>query len=311
MKTADQTSSQRVPVLAGDRSARPADLSEVCRVIATTDGDPLLRFMRDVYTAGGSRPKDQLPAMRLAAELALVEASDDRVRLTDLGYLVGNVAKEYCNWIDHGRRMPPPRPNDAMVAGKDVLDLGCSFGRWLWEFQPLARSVVGVESQQAYIDLGGALARREGIPAPRLICGSAEELHRLVPELSCDFVFSRLVFNHVRIRPTLGHVVRTLRPGGTVWFQVERIKTPIDALLSGERRLRTRAFAAFGVANTLLCMATGRQAAVRMPGRMHSVHSPAYPTLGWWRRTLAAAGLRDFRVEEMSRYGATFSARRV
>jgi SAM-dependent methyltransferase len=268
--------------------------------------------MRDVYTAGGSQPSAQVSAApgRTATDLRLVVPAGDGVRLTDLGYLVGNVAKEYCNWIDHGRHMPPPFPPDSLVTGKDVVDIGCSFGRWLWKFQPLARSVVGVENQHAYIDLGGALAAREGVPAPRMLWGSAEDLGRLVPDASCDLVFSRLMFNHVRVRPTLSLVVRTLRPGGMLWLQVERIRMPLNMLVFGEKRLRTRAFAAFGLVNTLLCLATGKQAALTIPGRMHSVYSSVYPTIGWWRRSLAASGLNDVRVEDVAPYGATFSARR-
>jgi SAM-dependent methyltransferase len=109
--------------------------------------------------------------------------------LTAPGYLVGNIAKEYCNWLDNDRAMPPPRPSNELIADKDILDLGCSIGRWLWEFQPHAKSVTGLELRREYIEIGKALAEREKITPPPILHGCIEELDHIFSSESADFIF--------------------------------------------------------------------------------------------------------------------------
>lgn len=289
-------------------------IPEVCDALLQPDGEPLLRLLAAIYRGDSFDALLQSTdprILRLASSLQLVEQSDHSLELTDPGYLVGNVAKEFCNWLDSGRRMPPPRPPDDLLVGRDLLDLGCSFGRWLWEFQSVARSVVGVEMQPEYLELGRALAQRTGITPPKIHCGSAEELERFIAPSSLDFVFSRLMFNHVRIKSTLRKVAATLRKGGIFWLQVETLSLAINNFLRGERRLRSKLFAAFGVVNSLVCLATGRQLSLKAGGRMHSVHRPAYPTLGWWKSALSKIGLRDFQLIEHRERFMAFWARKA
>ena len=290
----------RTQTTSAEADSRPRDgiIQNVCRAIVEPGGEGLLKLLRDVYY-GADRDALAVRASEGSVEqcvqLSLLRERQGRLSLTRMGYLVGNLAKEYCNWIDHGRHMPPPRPPDSFVRGKDVLDLGCSFGRWLWEFQTAARSAVGLERQWEYIELGRALAHREGIVVPDIKNGAAEDLDRHIAPSSVDLVFSRLVFNHVDIRKTLRKVRETLRAGGTIWLQVESIAAPIRELTRGERRLRSRAFAGFALLNSAVCVTTGHQLALPVPGRMHELHRPAYPTVQWWKRALCAAGFDGFR----------------
>jgi SAM-dependent methyltransferase len=270
-----------------------------------------LRLMRSLYF-GDLEVARQAPAELVceAERAGLVRLSSSQIRLTDTGYLIGNVAKEYCNFLDNGRQMPPPKPPEELFCGKDVLDLGCSFGRWLWVFQQTARTATGIEMQPTYIELGAALSAREGHPAPRILLGSIEDVDRLVAPGSMDFVFSRLVFNHVAIRSTLAKTVTTLRPGAVLWLQVETIRFPLNSLVAGERRFRSKALAVFALANTAWCTATGHQVSLRSHGRMHSHHRTAYPLLSWWRSALEGAGLVDFEMVSHFDTHAAFCARK-
>ncbi|NLF32023.1 MAG: class I SAM-dependent methyltransferase [Planctomycetes bacterium] len=290
-------------------------VSETCEAIAGPQGRDLLQLMRKVYYGThhyGALPRDIRTRVEMAEGLGLLSRRGPWMSLTTAGYLVGNVAKEYCNWLDARRDMPPPRPGPQYIEGKDVVDVGCSYGRWLWSFQQTARSAVGIELQPEFIALGEALARLENVPVPRMLQGDAESVHQLLPSESADLVFSRLVFNAVTIDRALQSAATCLRPGGVLWLQVE----PFSHLLvllgrrRDWRRPRTLAHHALAVGNSLLYTAIGRQVQLRSPGRMHSVHRPAYPTVGRWRRAMEKAGLVDFRVEHDQRGLLALSARK-
>jgi SAM-dependent methyltransferase len=252
--------------------------------------------------------------LEMAQRASLVDGGGRTPRLTPRGYLVGNVAKEYCNWLDAGRTIPEQVPARELFAGKDVLDVGCSYGRWLWEFQKHgARSVTGIELQPEFTVLGRALARLEGLEPPSIAVGSVEALSDHFPDSSFDFVFSRLVLTHVPLRRALPPFVRVLRPGGTFWIQIESFLAGVvrigRELNSGT--LRGAAFAAFGVANAVLFSMLGTQVSVRSPGRrMHSKHQPVYPIAAAWRRALEQSGARDCRTEFRNHYSLVVTGTR-
>ncbi len=290
-------------------------VSETCEAIGGPRGRDLLQLLRKVYYGThhySALPGDLRPSVAVAEGLGLVSRRGPWMLLTTGGYLVGNVAKEYCNWLDAGRRMPPPRPRPHYVEGKDVVDVGCSYGRWLWSFQQTARSAVGLELQGEFIALGAALARLENVPAPRILHGDAESVHELVGIEAADLVFSRLVFNAVTIDKALQSAAACLRPGGVLWLQVEPFAHALWLLGRRRdwRRPKTVAHHAFALGNSVLYSAFGRQVHLRAAGRMHSVHRPAYPTVGRWRRALRKAGLVGFRIEHDEQGLLAFSARK-
>ncbi|GJM24578.1 MAG: hypothetical protein DHS20C16_09930 [Phycisphaerae bacterium] len=291
-----------------------ATLTEIREAILPPTGDVLLRFLRDAYYGQqGEHTTDAYPAeiALKARQLGLIGQGEKRHTLTNQGYIVGNVAKEYCNWVDHGRTMPTPKPPQSMIDGKDVLDLGCSFGRWLWEFQRTAKSVIGLELQPEYVELGSALAQCEGIEPPVIYNSGVEKLDEYVDPQSIDFVFSRLVFNHVDIHATLPKVANVLRVGGVLWVQVETFRSAFHRIFEGELRLRSRVLGAFAILNSIGCTLTGRQMKLSVKGRMHASHRVAYPTLGWWKRSLKKLGIEEFKVEEHANGNATFSAKKI
>jgi SAM-dependent methyltransferase len=290
-------------------------IQRVCELITGPQADSFLRLIQAIFLRREEKQNVTLPpdetAIRQAIDLGLVLPNGNNPQFTDQGFVVASVVKEYCRWLDFNRRMPPPRPPEAFYAGKDVLDLGCSFGRWIWEFQPVAKSVVGLEVQPEFLELGKALAQREGISAPKIILASAEDLRSHCPPNSFDFVFSRLVLNHVRIYSTLTQVAEVLRPDGILWLQIETFPRIMQRLFQREGRLRSKMFEGFAILNTLVCMATGRQISLHTRGRMFSTHKPAYPSLRWWRRTCSALGLRDFHLEHDAQGTAAFWVRKA
>lgn len=277
-------------------------LVAISDAIGGTDGWDLLRVMRVLYHGADDVSKlsdvtEKAEAVvRVATSLKLLRGYGAPLSLTDLGYLVGNVAREYCHWVDHGRSMPPPRPPEEFIRGKDILDLGCGCGRWLWEFQTVARSVVGLEMQPAFVELGRVLARRENVEAPDILLGSADRLDECFAGNSFDFVFCRLMANYNFITPLLRSVSRVIRPGGILWLQVESISNQFRKLLRPEsgRGLRSVGFSTFVILNSLVFMATSRQMCIRSQGRMVSEHKPAYPTKGAWKRAVLAADFSNW-----------------
>jgi len=269
-------------------------LAVVSELLLETQGFPLLQLLSEKLDRSQAARED--PDLARAAEaLGLLTPSTAGTALTDLGYILANVAKEYCHWVAQGRSMPSPRPPPALIHSKDVVDIGCGIGRWLWEFQTTARSVRGVELKPEYIEMGRLLALREGLSPPEIIQGSAEHIDRLLEPSSADLVFSRLVLNHVPIATTLSKVAAILRPGGVLWAQVESFRFGLSQCVRGEPRLRSRLLHAFGLVNSLFCM-SNHQLAVRTGGRHHDVHSTAYPSLSWWKRAVHRAHLIEWNV---------------
>lgn len=274
------------------------DFDRVLGVIRGPDGEAFLRGMRSVY-------RGELSDTSQAESLGLTKGSE----LTTTGYLVGNVAKEYINWVDAGRELPASRPPEALLAGREVVDLGCSFGRWLWYFERHARAAIGVERQPEYIALAEVLAFREGFSTPRIIEGSIDELDLLLEPASATLAFSRIVWNHLEIRAALAKTAAVLRKDGVLWLEVETFAFAWRSLFT-ERRVVSRIRAAFGVVNSGVCELTGRQLALRRKGRMHDVHRPAHPSQRWWLRAIADAGFSGVRCVAEARHSMVFMGTR-
>lgn len=281
-------------------------------------GENLCRLLREVYLAvenNGHYESDGSGEgsgvmLAWAQELGLIEPhKDGQFRLSAIGYQLGNVSKEYCNWIDEGRRLPQGVAVDD-VRDKRVLDVGCGFGRHLFAYAAAgARDVWGVEPQESYRQAGAILAERENFPAQTILPGTATELP--LGDEQFDLLVCRLVLTHVPdVRKALREYRRVLAPKGRVILVYPLFAGLCELLAGSVRRRNWRSVGWYGFAtlNTLCMQVTGRQLRIRKPGRMHSVHSPNFPTAGWVLRTLSACG---FQVEEphRNRQGdATFKA---
>lgn len=278
-------------------------MAEAYQTLASPTGDRhfVAEFMALATNRGRTPASDEREqaveaAISTAEELGLLKTGSGWPVMTPAGFLVGNVAKEYCYFVDNGRKLPSPRPPAELFAGKDVLDVGCSFGLWLWEFQRAARSTMGIEAQEEYAVLGRALSVREGLDNPNIVAGRAEGLKEMVKPQSFDFVFSRLVLNYVKIRPVVAMMVDALRPGGTLWIQVDPARLLPRGLFLRNMSWRQKGFLMLEVLNLPICSLTGHQLSVPSRGRMHARHQPANPPIWWWRNELRRNGLTDIRL---------------
>jgi len=284
-------------------------LERLCEVISAENGmDVLLLLARIRY----QRPRAEWgiclkhgldETLRLLKAIELIHDEGNAIRLTPLGYIVGNVARQYCNWRDSGRKVAHMHPPFELYEGKDVLDIGCSFGRWIWEFSKHARSAVGIELQEEFVAMGFILAELEGIKPPTIVTGSAEDLDTHFEPASFDFVYSRLVLTHVHLNSTLLQIGRLLRPGSTVWFHIASHRQGWNKLLRAVKHCSFReiGFESFGLLNSFLLKVFNTQLVIRSQRRMHSEHKRVYPTVSTWRRLLTSVGFVDVTVVNPSR----------
>ena len=258
------------------------------------------------------RDPEERPFIQRAVALDLLEArAPGRFRMTPIGYEIGNVAKEFANWMDTDRQLPEGVVA-AMLAGKRVLDVGCGFGRHLFGFHMRDATVVGIDFQHNYLRLSRVFAAQQGLTPPPVSRARAEALP--FQARSFDVVFCRLVINYVPdIDHTIGEFVRVLTPRGLLLLTVEPLEGPIRTLLTSKwiGNGNTIAFTLFGLLNTMIVELGGRQLMVRRSGRMHAQHSPAWPTARWISRRLAAHGFEPVTGEafRLNEYAGVYQGR--
>jgi len=269
---------------------------ELIEALTSQPGADFCRFLRQVYfeelqsghvaepSAGGAE------FAALAQSLGLLRTDRAATHLTGLGYEVSNVAKEYANWLDGGRKLPDGVP-PSILEGRRVLDVGCSFGRQMIAFAQHGAKVWGIDFQSTYLRLSSAFAQQQGLPRLNVGRARAEQLPFLSG--SFDVVFCRLVLNYVSdVDGTLAEFSRVLKPGGSLVLIIEPLAAPLRSLWTSKwiGNTRTIAFILFGLLNTVLVELGGRQLVLRRQGRMHAQHSPVWPTGRWLSRHLAASG---------------------
>ncbi|KPH01748.1 methylase [Pseudomonas sp. RIT-PI-q] len=103
------------------------------------------------------------------------------------------------------------------VDGKDVVQLGCNNGRESLSLFALgARSVVGVDQSEAFLDQARELAARSP-HAPQFI---EADIHHLPHELQGRFDVALITIGVLNWMPDIGeffrHVAQTLKPGGSL-----------------------------------------------------------------------------------------------
>lgn len=274
------------------------DLEQLLR---GNEGERFCFFLRDAYAEAkrvghvspGPASSDRAAQIGLAKQLALLEeVAPGVLQWTPAGYEIANVAKEYGNWIDGGRTLPEGVARE-MIAGRRVLDVGCSFGRHLVSFAASGASATcGIDLQENYLQLSRIMAARERVTAPRLSRAAAEQLP--FRDQQFDVVFSRLVLNYVSsVDKALSEMSRVLAPGGRLILRVDTLAESVRVLMRmrwiGNRR--STIWQLFGIFNTLWLEATARQLSVKARGRMYGRHSPTWPRDAWLRRQLPRHGL--------------------
>lgn len=268
-------------------------------LLTSTEGQAFCQLLRRFYyeelhaghIAPGVAP-GEAPLLQSALSLGLLRQAGKpgMLRLTELGYEIGNVAKEYTNWLDTGRQLPEG-VEPSHVAGRRVLDVGCGFGRYLLGFGMHGADAHGIDFQHNYLRLSSTFAAQQGLAVPKVSRARAEQLP--FRSGSFDVVFCRLVINYVAdIDATIGEFVRVLASGGILVLIVDPLTVPLRTLARSKwwDNRRTVGFTLFGLLNTVVLQTIGRQVTIRTQGRMHAQHSPAWPTAGWFSRRLAAHG---------------------
>jgi ubiquinone/menaquinone biosynthesis C-methylase UbiE len=292
--------------VAADRSTRGVVTQEMAEALTAEDGLAFCRFLRGLYFeelqsghVSAAPPPPGSVFLDRARTLGLLRAKGAELKLTDIGYEVANVAKEYANWVDGGRALPAG-VTPSLLDGQRVLDVGCSFGRHMLGFSLHGANVCGIDFQENYLRLSRTFAAQHRVPFFKISRARAEQL----PFRSgCfDVVFCRLVLNYVSdIDGTITEFVRVLVPGGRLVLIVEPLEAPVRALFTSKWIGNTRAiaFILLGLLNTALVELGGRQIVLRRRGRMHAEHSPAWPTVRWLRRHLTAHGFVPLRGDEL------------
>lgn len=117
-----------------------------------------------------------------------------------------------------------------------ALDFGCGVGRLTRAMAAHFDTCHGLDISPRMI----ALARRwnAAIPACQFAVNQRDDL-RVVPDADFDFVYCRIVLQHVPARAIEGYVtelVRVLRPGGLLVFELPSVM-PLRSRLQGRRRL--------------------------------------------------------------------------
>jgi ubiquinone/menaquinone biosynthesis C-methylase UbiE len=203
--------------------------------------------------------------------------------------------REYELWIERDRTLHRERRVGALAranfAGQRILEIGSGFGSNLLTLQTVASEAVGLEMEPVALQLAPLLARREGVPAPRIVQGVAERMP--FDDASFDTVMAFGSLQYMSIPLALREAARVLRPGGRLlavlssWRQfvgcsrdrLRRARRPgpvIDALCAGVNMLF------YQHAN-----ATGP-----VLKRRSVMNNFVYPTHSGMRRLLRRAGLR-------------------
>lgn len=97
----------------------------------------------------------------------------------------------------------------------DVLDFGCGTGLLSLEFQPLVRSVTGIDSSPGMLAVLEEKVRSQHLTNVTTRCIDLEHGDRF--EGQYDLVMSSMTFHHVRdVHRVLEILLHVLKPGGTL-----------------------------------------------------------------------------------------------
>jgi SAM-dependent methyltransferase len=119
-----------------------------------------------------------------------------------------------------------------LLAGKDVLDLGCFTGgrAVAWAERYGVRSLAGIDVRQVFVDAASLFARQHGVPATFTL-GRGESIP--FPSSSFDVVVSFEVLEHVQDPArVLAECRRVLRAGGRALIVFPSFFHPLEHHLS-------------------------------------------------------------------------------
>lgn len=143
-------------------------------------------------------------------------------------------------WPVRGRlpRYPIPDWPFGSGAGKTLLDIGCSWGRWCISASRAGFQPIGID---VHIDALAAAARvsHQLEPHCQFLCGDADVLP--LQSHSVDCVFSYSVLQHIDKPKVLGifhEIARVLKPGGRCLIQLPNTVGPLSFVQQLKRGFR-------------------------------------------------------------------------
>ncbi|PKG33189.1 class I SAM-dependent methyltransferase [Methanoregula sp.] len=126
-------------------------------------------------------------------------AWDDKPRRAKLA---ADVARAICNAVKITPEM-------------DVLDFGCGTGLLTLQFQPLARSVTGIDSSKGMLAVLEEKIREQGLTNVSARCIDLEKGE--IKGGTYDLIVSSMTFHHIRdVQPVLAILSSLLKPAGTL-----------------------------------------------------------------------------------------------
>ncbi|MGA7750936.1 MAG: class I SAM-dependent methyltransferase [Gallionella sp.] len=222
-------------------------------------GEPLLRFMREVFFGRVASSIDQKIVSTALALGWITKGNNDYWKLTSHGAKVADSAREYCNWLDDKRGLPA-KITEKEISGKAVLDIGCGFGRHVFSASRCALLAVGLEAEQAYLQMSSILRFREGITSAFFVCGNGEK----VP--FADGVFDIIVctrsLQYMDASIVVPEIARVLRVGGKLYLTVPTFQQFIlDMICRPQQplKIRDKLGLAKKMINSIILSCTGKQ----------------------------------------------------
>ena len=266
-------------------------LSEIRSAILSERGEELMRLVSALGLREDlSAHTDE--AVALALRLRVVwRHKAGGLHLSPMGYSLSDSAREYCGWMDGGRRLASYVPED-LIKGKRVLDVGCGFGRFLWALEDHgAAKPVGIDALEVYPQLSQALAAREHRGPSRILVARGE--HIPFGDASFDVLVCHRALGYMYSRATLSEFSRVLVKGGCAIITVATLQ---HLLVRAWRELRRGAIGRPLAISALNLIETIMPGAVRVlslgrPASVLANRSRRYPSARALRRELARCGL--------------------
>ena len=268
------------------------DLERVKAAVLSDAGEQVLHLLGRLQAGESPRACDR-PVLEQLEACGLFQSRGDGGSLTPLGQKCATPAREYVFWLGRERRLHGEGQCQVLspdtFRDKSVLELGPGWGCNLFSLRPIARRVCGVEAEPFYVEFSKIIAEREGVPAPEIRIGRAEDLPIESEDFDWVVLFSAL--QYMDIGRTVREIARVLKPGGQVLSTQKTLGTFLRQAARGRSRSTSlRAWISNGgvVLDSLVSGLYGRR--VRKIRNMR----PAYPTSRGLARQFARAGLVPF-----------------
>lgn len=266
-------------------------LTEIRTALLGPDGSALIHLMH-LKGFGQDTSEAAAPVLQLATDLRWIDP--DTGALTPLGTCAADSCREYQFWTERDRKTPfegyAPHLSSTYFKGRKVLEIGPGMGANLMSIAAAGGEVLGVEPVTAYIQMGAILSEREGLPAPDVRQGAAEEIP--FEKASADLILCASAHQYFEILPAFHEIARTLSKGGELLIVGGTFKPYFWGGLKAVLKERSGAAAyVITVLNSLSYMAIKKRVIPARTG--FSTSRPVYPSQAGLMRLLSQTGFEQ------------------